>query len=134
MSERKPFGITWNSWIDRQIEESRQRGDFDNLPGKGKAFPKSDQPYEDDWWIKSKMKDENFNLTPQTIKVRKKVEEWLSKYYKLSNIELVKFQAEQLNRDIIEANKGDLGPLLPQELLDIDQICKDWEIAQSSDA
>ena len=127
MSERKPFGVTWNSWIDRQVTESRQRGEFDDLPGKGKAFTASDHHYDENWWIKSKMREDDFDLTPQTIKVRKKTEDWLAQYHQLPNLEVLTFQAKQLNQEITQANRGPLGPLSPQALLDIEKICQEWQ-------
>ena len=39
---RIPFG-NFESWIDRQIRQAQERGDFDNLPGKGKPLPPPDQ-------------------------------------------------------------------------------------------
>src|SRR5262245_50270332 len=36
MTERKPAGMSFTSWIDQQIEEAAERGAFDDLPGAGK--------------------------------------------------------------------------------------------------
>ncbi len=38
---RIPFG-NFESWIDRQIRQAQERGDFDNLRGKGKPLPAAD--------------------------------------------------------------------------------------------
>ena len=38
MTERKPFGVSWETWIDRQIREGMERGEFDGLPGHGKPI------------------------------------------------------------------------------------------------
>jgi hypothetical protein len=38
MTERKPSGMSFTSWIDQQINEAKERGLFDNLPGEGKPF------------------------------------------------------------------------------------------------
>jgi DnaJ family protein C protein 28 len=35
----------WESWIDQQIREAQQRGEFDNLPGKGKPLDLTSNPY-----------------------------------------------------------------------------------------
>jgi hypothetical protein len=39
MTERKPPGRSFTSWIDQQINEAEERGSFDNLPGAGKPLP-----------------------------------------------------------------------------------------------
>ena len=55
MTERKPPGVTFETWIDKQIREATERGDFAGLPGAGKPLPHLDQPYDEMWWIKDKM-------------------------------------------------------------------------------
>jgi DnaJ family protein C protein 28 len=44
MTQRKSPG-DWESWIDEQIREAEQRGEFDNLPGKGKPLDLTPNPY-----------------------------------------------------------------------------------------
>ncbi|SMC89901.1 DUF1992 domain-containing protein [Lentzea albidocapillata] len=39
MTQRKPPGMGFESWIDRQIREAQERGEFDNLPSAGKPLP-----------------------------------------------------------------------------------------------
>ncbi|MEV4218944.1 DUF1992 domain-containing protein [Nonomuraea sp. NPDC049725] len=52
MTERKPGGMQFESWVDRQIREAQERGEFDDLPGAGKPLPGADKPYDEHWWIK----------------------------------------------------------------------------------
>ena len=35
---RKPNGPTWESWVEQQIRVGMERGDFENLPGKGRPL------------------------------------------------------------------------------------------------
>jgi hypothetical protein len=37
----------WESAIEQQIREAQERGDFDNLPGKGKPLPR--ESWDGDW-------------------------------------------------------------------------------------
>ena len=47
MTERK--GPTdWESWIEQQIREAQARGEFDDLPGKGKPLDLTPNPYAGD--------------------------------------------------------------------------------------
>ena len=39
MTERKPPGTSWETWIDAQIRVAMEQGAFDNLPGAGKPLP-----------------------------------------------------------------------------------------------
>ena len=40
MTDRKPVGTSFSSWIDQQISEAAERGAFDDLPGAGQPLPK----------------------------------------------------------------------------------------------
>src|SRR5580698_722270 len=39
MTERKPAGMSFRSWIDEQIDRATAQGAFDDLPGAGKPLP-----------------------------------------------------------------------------------------------
>jgi hypothetical protein len=45
MTERKPPGMRYEDWIERQIREAQERGAFDDLPGAGKPIPGLDRPF-----------------------------------------------------------------------------------------
>lgn len=47
MTERKK-SKDWESWIDEQIRKAQERGDFDNLPGKGRPVDLTPNPYAQD--------------------------------------------------------------------------------------
>ncbi|MCC6313708.1 MAG: DUF1992 domain-containing protein [Thermomicrobiales bacterium] len=71
MTERKPFDIPFETWVERQIREASERGDFDNLPGAGKPIPGLDRPHDEMWWIKEKMRRENLSYLPPTLMLRR---------------------------------------------------------------
>ena len=58
MTARKPPDIPWESWVDRQIRESMERGEFDDLPGSGKPLAGLDEPDDELWWVKRKLERE----------------------------------------------------------------------------
>jgi hypothetical protein len=58
MTERKPPGIGFQTWVERQIREAMERGEFDNLPGAGKPIADLDKPHDELWWIKQKLRRE----------------------------------------------------------------------------
>ncbi len=62
MSTRKPPGMSFESWVERQISEAQQRGDFDALPGAGKPLPQF-SPEESAYdWVVAKAREENLDL------------------------------------------------------------------------
>lgn len=75
MTERKPPGLSFESWADRQIREAAERGELDNLPGAGKPLPGLDKPYDELWWVKEKMEREGLSALPPALALRKEVQE-----------------------------------------------------------
>lgn len=82
MSEREerprrrwPPGIVFEGWIDRQVREAIERGEFDNLPGAGKPIPNLDDN-DENWWIKAKLEREGIKAPlPTALALRREVEE-----------------------------------------------------------
>jgi hypothetical protein len=42
MTERKPPGMSFETWVEHQISKGLERGDFDDLPGAGRPLPYRD--------------------------------------------------------------------------------------------
>jgi hypothetical protein len=74
MASRKPPTQSWESWIDRQIRESQERGEFDELEGTGRPLADLDQPYDALWWVRKKLKEERLAYLPPTLQIRKDLE------------------------------------------------------------
>ena len=71
---RKPPQLTWQSFAERRIQEAQQNGDFAHLPGLGKPIPGIDQPLDENWWVKKKLRDENLSVLPPTLEARRAIE------------------------------------------------------------
>ena len=70
MTERKPTGLSWESWTEKQIEEGRRAGLFDGLDGAGRPIEGLDEPHDEQWWVKAKLRRENVDYLPPTIAIR----------------------------------------------------------------
>ena len=82
MTERKPPGVPFESWVDKQIHDAQQRGDFDRLPGAGKPLPNDlESPYDELWWVKRKMAREGLSVLPPALALRKEAEDALAAAY-----------------------------------------------------
>ncbi|MFD4029653.1 DUF1992 domain-containing protein [Streptomyces sp. NPDC058637] len=75
MTERKPAGVSFESWVDKQIREAEQRGDFSALPGFGKPLAGLERPYDETWWIKARMRREGLSVLPPSLTLRKEAED-----------------------------------------------------------
>jgi hypothetical protein len=77
MTERKPFGVSYETWVDRMIREAQERGDFDNLPA-GKPIPNLDRPWTLDDWAREMIEREGVSILPPGLELRRQVERELT--------------------------------------------------------
>jgi DnaJ family protein C protein 28 len=65
-------GRDWESWIDQQIREAQERGEFDDLPGKGKPLDLASNPYAHERELEFKvLKDAGY--APEWIELDKAI-------------------------------------------------------------
>jgi hypothetical protein len=127
MTERKPPGLPWESWIDRQIRRARERGEFDDLPGAGRPIPDLDKPFDEWWWVKDKLRREGLSYMPPSIALRKEAQEALEAARSASSEEEVRTIVSELNDKIRAANRrGIPGPSLMLVPRDVERIVRDW--------
>ncbi|NUW44678.1 DnaJ family domain-containing protein [Nonomuraea rhodomycinica] len=132
MGDRKPYGVNFESWIDRQIREAEERGEFDDLPGKGKPLPDLDKPYDEMWWVKQKLRSEGLSMPlPPTLQLRKDAEEALAEARAARSEREVRQVVEAINARIREAIRTGLsGPPLNLLPYDVDRIVAEWRASR----
>lgn len=127
MTERKPADVSFETWVDRQIREATERGAFDNLPGAGKPIPDIDEPYDELWWVKEKLKRENAEHLPPTLVVRKQAEDALAAAAAAATEGEVREIVAEINRVIVDAIKTPRpGPPLDLVPFDTERVVRDW--------
>jgi Domain of unknown function (DUF1992) len=127
MTERKPPGTSWESWIEAQIRVAQEQGAFDNLPGAGKPLPNLDQEYDPMWWVKQLAQREQVSLLPPSLELLRKVERELAAIEKLDDEATVRRRVAKLNTEIAEANATVMeGPPTRLGTLDAEQIVAKW--------
>ncbi|MEV0379244.1 DUF1992 domain-containing protein [Nonomuraea sp. NPDC050643] len=131
MSDRKPVGLPFETWIDRQIREAEERGEFDDLPGKGKPLPGLDRHLDEMWWIKQKIESEGLSMPlPPTLALRKEAERALAEARGARSETEARRIVEEINHRIREAIRTGLsGPPLNLMPYDVDQVVSDWRRA-----
>ena len=127
MTRRKPPRVSWESWIDRAVEEGRQAGAFDNLKGKGEPLPGLDRPHDELWWVKQKLQEEGLSFLPPTLALRKQVEDTMEKVAGARSEAEVRRMMEELNGSIRDVNrKGAAGPPSTVMPLDVERVVRRW--------
>ena len=130
MTDRKPPGVSWETWIDRQVREAQERGDFDGLPGAGKPLPDLDRR-EDDWWLKRMLQREGVSVTPPTIAIRVEVEQALERVARASDEEDVRAILGAINDKVRRINRlGAAGPPSTVMPLDVEEVVGRWRASR----
>ncbi|HVW42592.1 MAG TPA: DUF1992 domain-containing protein [Amycolatopsis sp.] len=129
MTERKPAGVGFESWVERQIREAQERGEFDNLPGAGKPLPGLHRPYDELWWVKDKIRREGLPedaLLPEPLLLRKEVERLPDTVRPLRTERAVRDAVSALNRRIAAWLRAPTGPRVRVALVDADAVVAQW--------
>ncbi|GLW18186.1 MULTISPECIES: DnaJ family domain-containing protein [Streptomyces] len=127
MTERKPPGIGWESWADRQIREAAERGAFDGLTGAGKPLPQLDRPYDEMWWIKEKMHREHLSFLPPSLVLRKEAEDAREAAAAAPSEAALRRILSEINERIRAALRAPLdGPPLRLVPFDIEEAARTW--------
>ena len=127
MTERKPPGIGFGTWVECQIREATERGEFDNLPGAGKPIADLDKPHDELWWVRQKLRREHLSWLPPTIALRKEAEEALLAASRAGSEDQVRRIVADINRKILEGNrKAASGPPLNLMPFDVERVVRTW--------
>ncbi len=127
VSPRKPAGESYESFVDRQIREAQERGEFDNLPGAGKPIPDLHRPYDELWWVRKKLKEENLSYVPPALQVRKELQNAREQIARASSEPEVREIVAEINQRIRDANRTALrGPASSVMPLDEEQTLRQW--------
>ena len=135
MTQRKPPGTSWESWIEAQIRVAMEQGAFDNLPGAGKPLPNMDQEYDPLWWVKQLAEREQLSLSllPPSLELLRKVERELATIEKLPDEATVRRRIAALNVEIAKINATAMeGPPTRLGKLDVDQVVARWRRTRSA--
>jgi len=131
MTGHKPAGVSWETWIDRQIRQGMERGEFDGLPGHGKPIRDLDQPRDELWWVRDKLRREGAQFLPPTLALRKEVEDAWERIAAVTSEREVRAIVADINERIIEVNsRATTGPPSTVVKLDEEHVVRQWREAR----
>lgn len=122
------------TWIDQQIREATERGEFDGLRGAGEPIADLDRPHDPLWWVRKKLKAENFSYLPPTLQLRRDVEVAKAAIDRARSEHEVRAVIGAINARIRHVNRTDVtGPPSTVMMLDEDETVHAWRQRQADD-
>jgi hypothetical protein len=129
MTERKPAGMSFTSWIDQQIEEAAERGAFDDLAGAGKPLPKRGDDDAGQAWLREYLRREGLSATevlPTPLRLRKESEDLAETVRELRSEQQVRAVVADLNERIMQWRRLPVGLPIFVALVDEERIIGAW--------
>lgn len=124
------------TWIERQIREATERGEFDDLPGAGRPLRGLDDP-DPDWWVRRKMAAEGIDAgdaLPPALLLRRERAAFPESLAEVSNEDAVRELLRDYNRRVLEERRrptfGQMPPVLAPTV-EVDEIVEQWRQLQA---
>ena len=134
MTERKPAGMSWETWIDRQITSAEERGAFADLPGAGRPLPRRDRPQSSYEWALEWASRENGGLTgmlPPGLALRKEREELPARAAAAPSEAAVRAMAEDFDARVAEFwRRPQDGPPVAVGMADVEALVEIWRTSR----
>jgi hypothetical protein len=127
MAPEKPPGRSWESWIEEQIRDAQDQGEFADLEGKGKPIPGLLEPYDPLWWVKKLMERDELSVLSAALEIRARVDRELTAVWTLGREEDARAKVAGINAEIGRVNRSTAaGPATSLSPLDPEQIVIEW--------
>jgi hypothetical protein len=125
--------MRYESWVDRQIREAIERGEFDNLPGQGRPIKGLNGRDDENWWVKAYLEREDLPLPlPTALALRKEVMTLPETLADISDEQSVREIIADLNHRIAESHRRRLdGPPIVIGLVNVERAVAEWRSHRS---
>ena len=118
----KPRSV-WDRLAEQRIREAQSEGKFDHLPGFGRPIPGIDEPHDELWWVKDKLKREELSHLPPALAIKTDIERTLERIASMPAESRARQELAALNERIRKATLGPTwGPPIDVVPLDIEDV------------
>jgi hypothetical protein len=128
------------TWVDRQIREAQERGEFDNLPGAGKPLGDLGDPNDSEWWVRRYIEREKLDVSgalPSPLALRKEAASFPGSLADVRTEAEVREILEDFNHrvkvDRLRPAVGNLPPLIARTV-DVDEVVEQWRQLRATTA
>ena len=125
--------MRYESWVERQVREAIERGEFDNLPGAGRPLPSINGREDENWWVKGLLEREQLPMPlPTSLALRREVADLPQTLADVPDESTVRDIIEDLNRRICDSHRRRVdGPPIVVKPVDVEQTVTDWRRSRS---
>jgi hypothetical protein len=138
MTERKPPGVSWESWVESQISRGLARGDFDDLPGAGRPLTGLDREQTSYEWALAWARREDADVAgmlPPGLALRRERELLPAVVPRLPSAAAVRALVEDFNARVEQYwRRPAEGPAVPVGQADVEALVERWERARPAPA
>ena len=115
------------TWVDVQVRQAMERGEFENLPGYGKPIEGLGAEHDPDWWLKKLVERERITVLPPSVALRKEDAELDDTLDRLHVESEVRAHVEDFNARVIRARYSlSPGPPLITMPRDVEATIAAW--------
>jgi hypothetical protein len=136
MSRRKPPKVSFRWWVDRQVDEARERGEFDDLPGTGKPLPRPTGNDAATDWVLRQVRAGGHDtkaLLPPALALKREVQDLPETLAAERTEPRVREVVADLNERIRRAYLDHhTGPPLTVALVDVEEAVQDWRRSRAA--
>ena len=131
MTERKPPGMAFETWIDHQITQAQERGAFEGLEGSGRPLPRLDKEQTSyEWaleWARRQQADPR-DLLPPGMALRREREDLALRVPTLPSEAAVRASVAEFNARVEQHwRRPQDGPDAVPGLADEDALVRLWQ-------
>jgi hypothetical protein len=115
-------------WVDLQVRQAIERGEFDDLPGAGRPIPDLGGTHDPDWWARRLVEREELTgLLPPALALRKEDAALEARLDRETTEAGVRRVLTDFNHRVVEARRQLLGgPPVVTPTRDVDQELAAW--------
>jgi len=122
-----------HKWVDLQVKQAIERGEFDHLPGAGKPIEDLGAEHDPDWWIKRLVEREKIAVLPPSVQLRKDDAELDALLDRETSELRARELVEDFNRRVMAARYGlPEGPPLITMPRDVEDTIERWRTRRAA--